>query len=97
MTKKSENNKEQIQEELIQNEEMQIKEEKITQNKEIQIEEEISQNEETNKNIKLKIKMGFIDKYNESIFYKTDDIVEFEKSRAEELLKDPRKLVCICK
>lgn len=71
---------------------------KCENNKEEQIQEEKSvQNEEVNETIKLKIKIGFTDKYNESIFYKTDDIVEFEKTRAEELLKDTRKLVCICK
>jgi len=79
------NNNEEIQEELIQNEE------------EVKVEEETIKKEEKNEKIKLKIKIGFVDKYNESISYKTNDIVKFEKSRAEELLKDPRKLVCICK
>lgn len=76
------NNNKKIQEELIQNKE------------EVKIKEETIKKEEINEKIKLKIKIGFVDKYNESIFYKTNDIVEFEKSRAEELLKDPRKLVC---
>jgi len=44
------------------------------------------------KKIKLKIRIAFTDKYNDRD-YKENDIVEFEKERASELLSDTRRLV----
>lgn len=46
-----------------------------------------------NKKVKLKILIAFSDKYDRTIDYKENDIVEFEKERAEELLSDTRRLV----
>lgn len=46
--------------------------------------------------VSLKIKIAFIDKYNET-YYKKGSIIEFKKTRADELLKDKRKLVEIAK
>lgn len=40
----------------------------------------------------LKILVSFADKYNGTI-YSAGDVIEFETKRAEELLKDERKLV----
>lgn len=45
-----------------------------------------------NEKIKLKIRIAFTDKYNDRD-YKENDIVEFEKERASELLSDTRRLV----
>lgn len=42
--------------------------------------------------VKLKIEIGFNDKYT-GVDYKVGDIIPFEEKRAEELLKDSRKLV----
>lgn len=42
--------------------------------------------------VKLKIRLAFIDKYND-VDYKENDIIEFEKERASELLSDKRRLV----
>lgn len=41
---------------------------------------------------KLKVNIGFCDKYT-NVDYEVGDIVEFEKDRYDELLKDERKLV----
>lgn len=41
---------------------------------------------------KLKIEIAFCDKYT-NVYYTAGDIVEFEKDRYDELLKDERKLV----
>lgn len=54
-----------------------------------------NKNDETSKKVdvlKLKIEIEFCDKYT-NVIYKVGDIVEFEKDRYEELLKDERKLV----
>jgi hypothetical protein len=45
-----------------------------------------------NEKIRLKIRIAFTDKYNDRD-YKENDIVEFEKERASELLSDTRRLV----
>lgn len=42
--------------------------------------------------VKLKIRLAFTDKYND-VDYKENDIIEFEKERASELLSDKRRLV----
>lgn len=42
--------------------------------------------------VKLKIRLAFTDKYND-VEYKENDIIEFEKERASELLSDKRRLV----
>ena len=42
--------------------------------------------------MKLKIEIGFTDKYNGTI-YNAGDVVDFEEKRAAELLKDNRGLV----
>lgn len=44
------------------------------------------------KKVKLKIRLAFTDKYND-VDYKENDIIEFEKERASELLSDKRRLV----
>lgn len=41
--------------------------------------------------VKLRICIGFCDKYTGKV-YKSGDIVEFEKARADELLTDSRNL-----
>lgn len=43
----------------------------------------------------LKIEVAFSDKYDNSKEYRIGDIVEFDETRAEELLSDPRKLVSL--
>lgn len=46
----------------------------------------------TVKAFKLKVNIGFCDKYT-NVNYEVGDIIEVEKKRYEELLKDERKLV----
>lgn len=47
---------------------------------------------EPEEKFKLKVEIAFCDKYT-GVNYKIGDVVEFEKDRYDELLKDERKLV----
>lgn len=81
---------------IVINEDNIISEDKISENDAIDVKADNVIIEDKTEIIKLKILIAFTDKYNDEIHYKVNDAIEFEKSRAKELLKDPRKLVCIC-
>lgn len=73
-----------------------ISEDKISENDVIDVKTDNIIIENKREQVKLKILIPFTDKNDDNIHYTVNDIVELEKTRAEELLKDPRKLVCIC-
>lgn len=54
--------------------------------------EEVIEVEAPEVKFKLKIEIAFCDKYT-GVDYEAGDVVEFEKDRYDELLKDERKLV----
>lgn len=47
------------------------------------------------KKVQIKVEIPFTDKYDEKVKYVVGDILNIDKNRAEELLKDKRKLVSL--
>lgn len=78
-------------EDLKENDVIDVNSPEVTIEKNTDVDEE-SIEKTDNEKIKLKIRIAFTDKYNDRD-YKENDIVEFEKERASELLSDTRRLV----
>lgn len=74
-----------------------MSEDEISENDVIDVKTDNVVIEDKKEKVKLKILIAFTDKYDNNIHYTVNEIVEFEKARADEILKDPRKLACICK